>query len=59
MKGILFGIGGLILGGLLSSAVWTVSTVILFPILKGLFTMAMAGGGAYLGYMYTKRNKLK
>jgi len=58
MKAILFGIGGLILGGLLSSVIWTISSVILLPILQGLLTLAMAGGGAYLGYKFVKREEL-
>lgn len=58
MKNILFGIGGLILGGLLGAFVWSVSSVILFPILRGLFMLGMAGGGAYLGYQYAKRGEI-
>lgn len=58
MKNILFGIGGLILGGLLGGFVWTVSAMILLPILKGLFVLGLAGGGAYLGYQYAKRGEI-
>jgi threonine/homoserine/homoserine lactone efflux protein len=58
MKAILFAVGGLILGGLLSSVIWGISATILLPILQGLFTLVMAGGGAYLGYNYVKREEL-
>lgn len=58
MKKVLFGIGGLILGAMLGSAVWFLSSVILLPLLQGLITLGMAAGGAYLGYTYAKREEL-
>jgi len=57
MKKIIFGIGGVILGGMLGGAIWTVSAAVLLPILQGLLTLAMAAGGGYLAYQYASREE--
>lgn len=53
MKKVIFGIGGIILGGLLGSITWALAAVFL----KALFTLMLAAGGGYLGYQYAKRQE--
>lgn len=55
MKKVIYGLGGVILGGLLGSFAF----LLLGPLIKALFALGLAAGGGYAAYQYAKRQEVE